>query len=97
ELNLFENRILTEADWASFKIYFEKAHPGYLLRLRSNYPALSEGEERLFLFIKLNLTTKEAASILGISAESVKKARNRLRKKIELEEEVLLEEFIRGF
>ncbi|MEO6759017.1 MAG: tetratricopeptide repeat protein, partial [Saprospiraceae bacterium] len=27
ELNLFENRILTEADWASFKIYFEKAHP----------------------------------------------------------------------
>jgi len=97
ERNLFENRILTEADWAAFKIYFEKAHPGYLLRLRSNYPALSEGEERLFLFIKLNLTTKEAAAILGISAESVKKARNRLRKKIELGEEVLLEEFIRGF
>ncbi|MCF8244874.1 MAG: tetratricopeptide repeat protein [Saprospiraceae bacterium] len=97
EENLYNQRILTDADWSSFKVYFERAYPGYLHQLRSAFPALTDSEERLFLFIKLNLTTKEAATILGISADSVKKTRNRLRKKLELEEDVVLEAFIRNF
>ena len=97
EDNLFNQHILTDADWSSFKVYFEKAYPSYLRHLRSIFPALTDAEERLFLFIKLNLTTKEAATMLGISADSVKKTRNRLRKKLELGEEVVLEEFIRNF
>lgn len=97
EENLFNQNILTDADWSAFKIYFENAHPGFLQRLRTTYPALSDAEERLFLFIKMNLTTKEAATILGISADSVKKTRNRLRKRLSLEEEVDLWKFIHSF
>ncbi|MEK7256792.1 MAG: transcriptional regulator, partial [Bacteroidota bacterium] len=97
ESNFFEQHILTDADWASFKAYFEKAHPGFLQRLRSKHPSLTDAEERLFLFVKLNLTTKEIAAMLGISTPSVKKTRNRLRKKLELGEEVELEEYVRGF
>lgn len=94
---LNNQHILTEADWSSFKAYFEKAHPNYIQRLRNSFPALTDAEERLFLFIKLNLSTKEAASILGISAESVKKTRNRLRKRLKMDVDVSLEEFIRLF
>lgn len=97
EENLYNQRILTEADWSAFKIYFEKAYPGYLLRLRTAHPALTDAEERLSLFIKLQLTNKEAAAILGISAESVKKTRTRLRKRLELEGEQDLDEYIRNF
>ncbi|GJM32512.1 MAG: hypothetical protein DHS20C18_15130 [Saprospiraceae bacterium] len=97
EENLYNQRILTEEDWAAFKVYFEKTYPGYLSRLRSTYPALSEAEERLFLFIKLNLTRKEAAAILGISADSVKKTRYRVRKRLELDEEASLDDYIRSF
>ena len=97
EENLYNQRILTDADWTAFKSYFEKAYPGYMLRLRTSFPALSDAEKRLFLFIKLNLTTREAAAILGISADSVKKTRNRLRKRLELGEETELEAFIRAF
>jgi tetratricopeptide (TPR) repeat protein/DNA-directed RNA polymerase specialized sigma24 family protein len=97
EQNLYDQRILTDADWAAFKIYFEKVYPGYLLRLRNTFPALSGAEERLFLFIKLNLTTREAAAILGISVESVKKTRNRLRHRLALGEGTDLEMFIRDF
>lgn len=97
EQNLYDRRILTEADWAAFKVYFEKAHPDYLRRLRATYPALSDAEERLFLLIKLNLTRKEMATILGISADSVKKTRNRLRKRLELGEETDLDGHIRAF
>jgi len=97
EENLYDQRILTNADWVSFKVYFERAYPGYLQRLRTIHPSLSDAEERLFLFIKLNLTTREAAAILGISAESVKKTRNRLRQRLELAQEAVLEAYVRAF
>lgn len=97
EDDFYNQRILTNEDWEGFKAYFEKAYPGYLRRLRNSFPTLSEAEERLFLFIKLNLTTREAASILGITVESIKKTRNRLRHRLELDEKVELEVFIRAF
>ena len=97
ESNLYSRNILTDADWASFKIYFENAHPGLLNRLRSAFSSLTDAEERLFLLIKLNLTTKEIASILGIAPSSVKKTRNRLRKRLEIEEDTHLEEFVKTF
>lgn len=94
---LYNQRILTHEDWAAFKIYFNKTYPGYIQKLRTAYPGLSEAEERLFLFIKLKLTNKEAAAILGISADSIKKTRNRLRKRLELDQAVLLDDFVRNF
>ncbi len=97
EKNIYNQRILTPADWSAFKIYFEKAFPGYLLRLRNAHPKLTEAEERLFLFIKLKLTNKEAAAILGISADSVKKTRTRLRKRLGIHENIDLETYITTF
>jgi DNA-binding CsgD family transcriptional regulator len=97
EINLYNQRILTVEDWASFKIYFENAYPGYIKRLRMSHPDLTEAEERLFLFIKLNLTNKEAAAILGISAETIKKTRTRLRKRLNLSEEMNLDEYVKKF
>lgn len=95
--HLYNQRILTPEDWAIFKVHFEKTYPGYLLRLRSVHSTLSEAEERLFLFLKLQLTRKEIADILGISPDSVKKARTRLRKRLELEREDSLEDFVQSF
>ncbi len=95
DTNVFNQRILTNDNWTDFKVYFEKAYPGFILQLRNKYPALTEAEERLLLLIKLNLTTKEVASMLGITVDSVKKTRNRLRKKLSLEQEEDLELTIR--
>ncbi len=95
--SLYSQYILTDTDWSSFKTYFEKAFPNYMHRLRISFPAITDAEERLFVLIKIKLTTKESATMLGISADSVKKTRNRLRKKLELEKNVSLEDFIRQF
>ncbi len=97
DTTFYNQRILTDEDWALFKQNFEKVYPGFLMRLRTAFPELSNAEERLVLFIKLNLNTKESAAILGISADSVKKGRNRLRKRLQLAEEVDLDGFIRAF
>jgi DNA-binding CsgD family transcriptional regulator len=97
ESDLYNQQILTDSDWSSFKGYFEKAHPGYIQRLRTAFPTITNAEKRLFLLLKINLNTKEAATMLGISAESVKKTRTRLRKRLGLGEEAALEEFVHSF
>lgn len=71
--------------------------PGYIQRLRTVNYELSEAEERLFLLLKLNLKRKEIAGILGISPDSVKKTRTRLRKRLILSANESLEDYIRNF
>ncbi len=90
----YNSRILTPGDWEIFRQRFENAYPGYLLRLRTKEPNLSGAEERLFLLIKLGFNTQEIAFILGISTNGVKKGRQRLRKKLDLQVEEDLDRFI---
>ncbi len=97
EHDFYNQRILTRSDWAAFKAYFEKASPGFLQRLRTDFPAMTDAEERLFLLIKLNLTRDEAAAIQGISDETIKKTRQRLRKRLVLEKNELLDAFVKNF
>lgn len=96
-INLFDQSILTSTDWTDFKVYFENTFPGYVQRLRGTFPDITEAEERLFLLLKLKLTNKEIANILGISTGSVKKTRNRLRKRLTMIPEDNLEAFVREF
>ncbi|MBK7939882.1 MAG: tetratricopeptide repeat protein [Lewinellaceae bacterium] len=95
--SLYNSRILTDEDWEMFKRRFESSHPGYLLRLRTAYPDLSGAEERLLLLVKLGLTSQEVADTLGITANGVKKGRQRLRKRLEIAPEEDLEQFVKVF
>jgi tetratricopeptide (TPR) repeat protein len=94
---LLRMKILTEEDWEVFKRHFEQVHQGFLTHLRSKLPDLTTGDERLFILLKLNLHSKEISDILGVSPDSVKKARYRLRKKLNLSEEDSLEDYITSF
>jgi tetratricopeptide (TPR) repeat protein len=91
---VLQTNILTEQDWANFKKAFEEIYPGFFSQLRYQYPKLTTAELRLSALIKVNLNAKEIASILGISPESVKTARYRLKKKYQLSDEERLEDFI---
>jgi tetratricopeptide (TPR) repeat protein len=94
---LYQLKILTEDDWTEFKVRFDKVYPGYINKLRAQYPGLAPGEQRQFLLIKLNIETKECANMLGISIDSIKKNRYRLKKKFNLSEKENLDEFVRNF
>ena len=94
---LITSKILTDADWHNFKVNFESVYPGVIVKLRNNYPDLTEAEQRLFLLMLLKMDTKEIATILGISIDSVRKSRYRLKKKLLLESEDNLEDFITSF
>ena len=83
-----------DKDWEEFKMYFEQVYTNFFVDLKKNYTDLTPGELRLCAFVKLNLSLKEIANILGISPESVKIARHRLRKKMNLSSDQDLAEAI---
>jgi DNA-binding CsgD family transcriptional regulator len=66
----------------------------FYTRLKQNYPEISANDLKICALIKLNLSIKEMAAILNISPDSVKTARHRLRKKLQLSTEENLTDFI---
>lgn len=75
----------TEKDWMLFKNYFESVNKLFNKNLRKINPNLSTHDCRLAALISLNLNIKETASLLNISPNSVKIARYRLRKRLNVE------------
>jgi tetratricopeptide (TPR) repeat protein len=79
---LSKSHLLTNEDWNSFKEKFERVFPHFFTKLREDYPQMSMGDVRLTALMKLRLKSEEIANIMGISKDSVKKAKFRLKKKI---------------
>jgi tetratricopeptide (TPR) repeat protein len=86
-----------DKDWDNFKHHFEQVHQGFFDKLKENYPDLSPYDLRLCSLVKLNLETKQIATLLDISIESAKVARSRIRKKMGLQQEQNLQEFLQAF
>jgi tetratricopeptide (TPR) repeat protein len=72
----------TEKDWDLFRNYFENVNKGFNGKLREINPKLSTHDYRLAALISLNLNIKETSELLHISPNSVKIARHRLRKRL---------------
>jgi DNA-binding CsgD family transcriptional regulator len=77
-----------------FNFYVNELNADFYLRLVNRFPDLSENEQRLAALIRLNLSSKEIASILNISTKSVEVNRHRLRKKMRLKREENLTEIV---
>ncbi|MFN3379300.1 MAG: tetratricopeptide repeat protein [Runella zeae] len=84
---LHHRTILTDDDWRYFKHLFEQVYPNFFDNLHLKYPDLTPAEIRLIALLKLDLTSKEMAYMLGVSTESLRKSRYRLRKKLEFHQE----------
>ncbi len=94
--NLISNYMHGEDKWSYFKDVFENVHPDFFERITEQFPALNQNDIRLMALLKMNLSTKEIADILGISPQSANTARYRLRKRLNLKPEEELETFIRN-
>ena len=77
-------------DWEKFQTYFGKAHPNFYKSIKERYPELTSSDLRQCALLKMNLSLKESAEILGVDHNSVKMARYRMKKKIGLAEKETL-------
>lgn len=60
----------------------KRKHANFLKQLSHDYPRLSYNETLIIGFMHMGLSSKEIATALGISIDSLNKARYRLRKKM---------------
>ena len=91
---LISKYTIQDNNWKDFDNYFESVNKNFYTRLKQKYPEISSNDLKICALIKLNLSIKEMASILNISPDSVKTARHRLRKKLQLNTEENLTDFI---
>ena len=80
---MLENHVMTEERWVKFSNIFERVYPGYVDTQKELYPRLTENDCRLLSLMKLGLNNRSIAELMGISLEGVKKAKQRLKKKLE--------------
>lgn len=74
--------IIDDGSEKDFDFYFTQVHPDFYRKLQADFPNLTANDLRLCAYIKNNLNVKDVAEMTGISADSVKAARSRLRRKL---------------
>jgi len=90
---LFQNQN-QEKDWEQFRDVFEKIHPGFFEKIKSEYPQLSTTDVRICAYVKIRMSLNEVASLLNISLQSLHTSRYRIRKKLNLTSDQNLDDFI---
>ncbi|MGZ2370667.1 triple tyrosine motif-containing protein [Ancylomarina sp. YFZ004] len=93
---LIQTGIKSQDHWSVFNENFDKANETFLLNLKKGFPDLTPNDLRFCAFLRMNMTSKEIASLLNISPRSVEVKRYRLRKKLNMEHEENLVVFLMG-
>jgi len=91
---IINGSVQIEKEWVNFNRHFEQVHHGFYSKLKNEHQSLTGNDLRLSAMLRMNLSSKEVASIMNVSPESVKKARYRLRKKLQLENEADLHTYM---
>ncbi|MEX0981091.1 MAG: triple tyrosine motif-containing protein [Bacteroidales bacterium] len=96
-LKILDASISSEDEWKVFEYHFDQTHENFFKRLRKNFSELTPGDLKLCAYLRMNLSSKELAPLLNISHKSVEVHRSRLRKKLKLNPEDNLVEFLLEF
>lgn len=89
-------RLSYNSNWDEFEILFEKVHSSFYQNLNAQFPTLTANDRKICAFLKLNMSNKDIAQITFQSDEALKKARMRLRQKLNLDRETNLVAFLQN-
>lgn len=98
------NQLIDEIDqkikqdsWQHFEIAFQNVHSEFSKNLILHFPHLTPGELKLCILIKLGINIKDMASLLYQSPDSLKVSRSRLRKKLQVANDINLHNFLSAY
>ncbi len=83
--------------WDEFDHAFNRVHTNFYEKLVGSYPSLTSNEIKIAALLKLNLSTKEIASITFKSISAIKTVRHRLKNKLNIKEGQSLSSFLIQF
>jgi DNA-binding CsgD family transcriptional regulator len=89
-----ERDIENETYWEVFETHFEQVHEAFLKRLSMKHGNLTPRELRLAAYLRMNMSSKEIASLMNITPRAVENNRSRLRKKLNLDQGENLVDYI---
>ena len=75
--------------WKYFKGKFIEVHPAFAHQLAEMFPNLSENDVAFCCMLKLQLSDKEIAALMGISIDQVETKKTMLRRKIGMGDDIL--------
>ncbi len=93
-IQLTELNANIDADWDNFIKNFDQVHSEFFKRLNEEFSELSPNDYKMCTYLRMNLTSKEIATLMNISIRSVETNRYRLRKKLGLSQEANLTQFL---
>jgi len=96
-INMLQQDELINDGWEQFMLHFNQLHGDFYNRLKSEIPALTPKDLKLCTYLRMNLSTKEIASLLNVTVRGVEASRYRIRKKIQLSKEENLTEFLMNY
>jgi tetratricopeptide (TPR) repeat protein len=85
-----------EQHWKEFTLAFEQVHQSFFDKLKQSSNDLTSTDLRLIALLKVNMDSKDIAGLMGISIDSLRVARYRLRKKLNIEQGENLTTFIQA-
>ncbi len=80
---LEKDQLMTDERWQKFKHVFNKVYPAYRTQMRQTYPKVTENDLKILALLKLDLSNASMSELLCVSVEAVRKAKQRLKKKLE--------------
>lgn len=81
-------------NWTQFYKHFENVHPNFFGKLLIVNDGLTQNDLRHCAYVQMSLSNKEVAHMYNVDPNSVKMARYRLKKKLHLDQEESLQDFI---
>ena len=88
-----EKHLLSNS-WSGFRKWFTDIHPRFYENLNKICPSLTANDLKLASMLRMNLSSKEIASLTLRSLDSIHIARYRLRKKLDVEDDSHLVNFL---
>jgi len=96
-INLIDTNLNNNKDWKFFKQAFNNVDKDFLDKIKLEHPDLTPNDLRFCAYLRLNLSSKEIAPLLNISTKSVETKRYRLRKRLKLNHDDSLVNYILKF
>ncbi len=88
---------IEQNQWDLFKTHFDQTYKNFIVNLQQKHPDLTKTELRFCTYLRIQLPSKQIATILNITPETIYKIRYRIRKKMNLSKEGSLDTYLLEF
>ncbi len=85
-IRLLKENLHTDDEWDNFITHFEEVNHGLLGKLKEKHNELNVNDIRFICYVFMNFNTKEICSVFNITQEACRKRKERISKKMGLNE-----------